>query len=279
MLVPFTKMHGLGNDFVVIDNRKSKFVFNKKQIVFLGDRHRGVGYDQLLVINPSNEYDFLLNIYDPDGSEAGGCGNGARCIAKFLYELEGSTKLNFTTRTRAWQTEVLEKDVFQVNMGIPRLSWQDIPLAHADDAQNLKLDLPFPELLNHTAFCVNVGNPHAVFFVNDLSTIDLKKLGPAIENHSMFPDRINVEFAQVLSPDSIRMRVWERGTGITQACGTGATATLIAAYKKGFSNNQATIFLDGGNLNVHWLIDNGKTGEVLMSGAATRVYESVIELD
>lgn len=270
MKIKFIKMHGLGNDFVVIDNRNGEYKISEKEVIFLGDRHRGVGFDQLLLLEKSDKCDVLMRVYNSDGSQAGGCGNGARCVAKYLYELENIKDLALETTTTIWKTSYLGDDMYQVNMGKPKIKWNEIPLAK--DADTLELELG----LSNKATCVNVGNPHAVFFVDDMSKIDLEKDGPYVEKHAMFPQKINVEFANIIDDKTIRMRVWERGEGITQACGTGATATLVAAVRKGLIAKEADIILDGGTLHVLW--DKDDSGEVLMSGPATQVFEATIEI-
>jgi len=274
MKIPFLKMHGLGNDFVVIDNRHSQYTLNIDNIKLITDRHWGVGCDQLLILEKSSTFDFLMRVYNNDGSEAGGCGNGARCITKYLYELEGKKNFKFETINTVWQTQVLEDDLFQVNMGHARLDWQEIPLKQNADTLNLNLDAPFPEIKNIPAVCVNMGNPHAVFFLPHVEKIDISKIGSWVENHPMFPKRTNVEFAEVLDKSHIRMRVWERGAGITQACGTGACATLVAAVRLNLIEKEADIILDGGTLHVLWQKNADGSDEVIMSGPATKVFAS-----
>lgn len=270
MKIKFIKMHGLGNDFVVIDNRNEKYDISSENVVFLGDRHRGVGFDQLLLLEKSDQCDVFMRVYNSDGSQAGGCGNGARCVAKYIYELEGIKNLTMETTTTIWKTSYLGSGLYQVNMGKPKLKWNEIPLAK--EVNTLEVDIG----LSTKAICVNVGNPHAVFFVKDIKDINLEKDGLYVEKHPMFPEKTNVEFAQIIDNKTIRMRVWERGEGVTQACGTGATATLIAAVRKRFIAKEANIILDGGILHVLW--DKENSGEVLMSGPATKVFEAEIDL-
>lgn len=267
MNIKFIKMHGLGNDFVLIDNREQNYVISEDNVKFLGDRHRGIGFDQLLLLEKSDKCDVFMRVYNSDASQAGGCGNGARCVAKYFYDKEGETELSMETTTTVWKTSFLGNGVYQVNMGMAKTDWKDIPLAKEADTLNLDLGL------SACATCVNVGNPHAVFFVEDINKIDLAKDGRYVETHPIFPQKTNVEFAQIIDDKTIRMRVWERGEGITQACGTGASATLVAAVRQGLIKEEADIILDGGVLNVKW------KDEVLMSGPATKVFEAEIELN
>lgn len=273
MKIKFTKMHGLGNDFVVIDNRAGIYNLSNAEVIFLADRHHGVGCDQLLVLEKSSSCDLFMRVYNSDASEAGGCGNGARCIAKYIYEREGLKELRLETITTVWKTAYLGSGIYQVNLGEPKLEWNEIPLAMSSDTLNLDLGLPF------NATCVNVGNPHAVFFVDEVEAVDLPKWGPFVETNIMFPQKTNVEFAQILSPNKIRMRVWERGEGITQACGTGASATLVAAIRNGLVKDEAEIILDGGSLQVKWLKTPDGGSELIMSGPATEVFEAEIEIN
>lgn len=266
MKIKFTKMHGLGNDFVLIDNRDNKYKISDNNVKFLGDRHRGAGFDQLLLLEKSDKCDLFMRVYNSDASQAGGCGNGARCVAKYVFDREGKKELSMQTITTIWKTKCLGGGIYQVNMGKPRLKWNEIPLSKETDTLKVDVELPY------AAVCVNVGNPHAVFFVENVAKIDISKEGSYVEKHLMFPEKTNVEFAQIIDEKTIRMRVWERGEGITQACGTGATATLIAAVRRGLIREEADIILDGGNLHVKW------NDEVLMSGPAEEVFEAEIEL-
>jgi len=250
MPLPFLKMHGLGNDFVIIDGRQKMFVPDESLCLRIADRHRGVGYDQLIVLGPpeASEADFFMHMYNADGSKAGACGNATRCVARLFFEETGRSEGVVQTVSGLLKVWREEGDLIAVDFGLPRLAWKEIPLACSLPTDNVTFDgLPVPP-----ACCVNMGNPHAVFFVPDVEAIALEEIGPKIEHHPLFPERTNVEFAQILSPTAIRMRVWERGTGITQACGSGSCATLVAAVRRGLSARQAAIHLDGGLLKVTW---------------------------
>lgn len=267
LLIPFKKMHGLGNDFVIIDCLKNNYSLSEDDVRLMSNRRRGIGCDQLILLRPSQKADVFMVIYNPDGSQAGMCGNVARCVAKVFFENSDKTNMSIETISGIKYAEKKAGDMYAIDMGEPNLKWSEIPLASETDT----LEIP----ISHGGFsspcAVNMGNPHAVFFVNDVSAVPLEVVGPPLENHPMFPQRCNIEFAQVLAPDRIRMRVWERGTGITEACGTGACATLVAAARKKLSNRKATIILDGGQLEIEWRDDN----HIIMTGPATHSFEGV----
>lgn len=270
----FLKMHGLGNDFVVIDGRASGFLPDENFCLRVADRHRGVGYDQLIVLgNPQTKgADVFMHMYNADGSTAGACGNGTRCIAKLLFEETGRKEGVVETVSgllKVWQEEA---DLFSVDFGPPRLDWLDVPLSHERDTKYVPMNRPdVPD-----ACCVSMGNPHAVFFVPDVGAVPLEKIGPQLEHHEMFPQRANIEFAQVLTPSTLRMRVWERGTGITQACGSGACATLVAAVRRGLAEQKAKILLDGGELIVSW---RAADEHVILTGPAALSFKGTLVED
>lgn len=263
MDMTFHKMHGLGNDFVLIDVRGNGR-FDAARVPMLADRHRGIGCDQILVLEDSLKADALMRIYNPDGSKAGACGNGARCAARLVMNASKRNACSIEAGPRLLACRDVDGRV-EVDMGAPLFGWRDVPLVREADSANLIVrdDLP-------PAMAVNMGNPHVVFFVNDVTAIDVAAIGPEIERHPLFPERANVEFAQVLGRDRIRMRVWERGAGITQACGSGACATAVAAMTRNLSDKGVVIELDGGELTVQW---NGPDGHVLMTGPATYVFD------
>ncbi len=272
MVKTFIKMHGLGNDFVIFDGRAEPLHISPDRIRSLGDRHRGIGFDQMVIIDPprSADTDVFIRLFNADGSETSACGNATRCIAKLLAAETGKNTLVLETKAGKLHSS-LNNGLVTVDIGEPRLDWQAIPLSHEVDT--LSLPLTLHELTAPVA--VNVGNPHAVFFLPDTATISLETLGPLIEHHPLFPERVNVEIAEVLSPTKIRMRVWERGTGITQACGTGACATAVAAIRRGLTERGVSILLDGGTLHIEW---RESDGHVLMTGDATEVYRGEITL-
>ncbi len=259
MRVPFVKMHGLGNDFVVLDGRAQAIpAVDSAFAAALADRKTGIGCDQLIVLEPSNTADFRMRIFNADGSEVEACGNATRAVgllnsAPALIETLGG--LLTTTPTRAG---------IAVDMGLPRLEWNEIPLAYAMDTLNMPV--AWEDLENPVA--VNVGNPHVIFFVADCDAVDLGRLGPLIETDPLFPNRVNVNVATVTARDAIRLRVWERGVGLTRACGTGACATAVAAMRRGLTNRRVTVTLPGGVLMIEWRED----GQIIMTGPATESF-------
>ncbi len=271
--VPFLKMNGLGNDFVVFDGRANDFMPSERFLRAVGNRKRGIGCDQIIVLlKPKNaKADVYMAIYNMDGSQVQACGNATRCIAMLMFAELGRKKCVIETVAgllEAWEDS---PGLIAVDFGEPRLEWGQIPLAREADTQHV----PVASGGLFAPCCVNVGNPHAVFFVPDVSAVALADVGPHLEHDPIFPERCNIEIAQILAPDRIRMRVWERGTGITEACGSGATATLVAAVRRGLSERRATIVLDGGELVIEWRADN----HVLMIGPATFSFSGVVAED
>lgn len=262
--IPFIKMDGLGNDFVIIDCRRTKenVILTPSEIDKIANRRTGIGFDQLFILTKSDKADVKMTIYNKDGSLAGACGNGSRCIASLIFEEVPSRNEVLIEAPKGKILKAYQDRQIKVNMGAPDFSWQGIGLAEERDTSNLTGILP-----GMSAYCVSMGNPHAVFFVDDIEKVDLAKLGPLVENHPIFVNRTNVEFAQVVSPDKILMRIWERGAGITQACGSGASATLAAAYKKGLSSNKAKIVMPGGTLEIEY-----KDDEILMAGPVNKAF-------
>lgn len=260
--VPFIKMHGLGNDFVVLDSREMPLRLNAAQVRGIADRHKGVGCDQVIVIEKTDTglADVGMRIFNADGGEVAACGNASRCVAALVMEELNRDHLIIETKAGLLDAEGHANGAITIDMGRAKLDWRDIPLREAVDT--LHVPLSMGPLSDPTA--VSMGNPHAVFFVKDVDAIDLATLGPKLERHEIFPERANIEIAQVISPEKIRVRVWERGTGITLACGTGACAALVAASRRGLASRKADIVLDGGVLTVEWLKDD----HVLMSGPA-----------
>jgi len=271
-LHPFIKMHGLGNDFVIIDGRDNNFLPDVSFCQHVADRHRGVGYDQLIILGkPKNSSaDLFMHMFNADGTKAGACGNATRCVARLLFEEKKETEGVIETISGLLPVWEEENDLISVNFGPPHLAWDEIPLGQESDTLNIDLgchSLP-------PACCVNMGNPHAVFFIPDVTAIILDEIGPKIENHPLFPDRTNVEFAQILDAGNIRMRVWERGTGITQACGSGACATLVAAVQRHLCARKAKIHLDGGTLKVSW---REKDEHVILSGSTALSFRGTLD--
>lgn len=269
----FIKMHGLGNDFVVIDATGGGAV-TPAQARKIADRRRGVGCDQVLVMEkPKNPgAHVFMRIYNPDGSEAQACGNGSRCVASLYMAQNNLKECVLETVAGLLPSRIVGNGLIEVDMGAPRTKWDEIPLSQACDTLNLGIIHSRETMTDPVA--VNVGNPHTIFFVDDVMKVELEKLGPEVENHVLFPERTNVEFAQVLSSEKVRVRVWERGTGVTQACGSGACATIVAAARRGLTGREAEIILDGGSLFMKWRAEDS---HILMTGPATRVYEGVFK--
>jgi diaminopimelate epimerase len=264
--LPFMKMHGAGNDFVVIDRRGGGPAMTAALARAIGDRNRGVGFDQLAEITASDSADFGLVFWNSDGSQAGACGNATRCVSDFMMRELGVDRVTLTTARGGLIAQRAADGRVWVNMGQPQLDWQSIPLARAVD----HLHLP----LSGDPVAVGMGNPHCVHFVADAAAVDLAGLGPQIEHDPLFPQRTNVEFASLISPDTLRLRVWERGTGITLACGSGACATAVAAHLRGLTGRRVVLELDGGMLEVDWREDG-----VWLTGPVARVFDGVLSPD
>ena len=269
----FLKMHGLGNDFVIIDGRLDDFVPNVSFLLAVADRKRGVGCDQIIILRKPRDpaAQIYVDMYNSDGSKLRACGNVTRCVAQLLFEELGRTSCVIQTVSGLLACYREASGLIAVDFGPPRLTWQEIPLANESDTLNVNLE--GGRLKNPC--CVNMGNPHAVFFVPDVTVIPLIELGPKLENDSLFPDRCNIEVAQILAPDRIRMRVWERGAGLTEACGSGACATLVAAVRRNLSARRATIHMDGGEVLVEWRED----GHVLLIGPAALSFSGTLHDD
>ena len=268
---PFIKMHGLGNDFVVLDARVHPLTLSSTQVAALADRHTGVGCDQLVVMSAARgtTSDAWMSIYNADGSEVGACGNATRCVAWLLMTQSGQNRVVIETKAGLLDAELRGPRQVAVDMGQAHLDWRDMPLSQAMDTLHLGIgNGPLSDPVG-----VSMGNPHAVFFVDDAEAVDLAAWGPGLEHHSLFPERANIEIAQILAPDRIRMRVWERGTGITQACGTGACATLVAAARRGLTGRIAQLELDGGVLSIEWLPDD----HVLMTGPVAVSFTGILD--
>ena len=261
----FHKMHGLGNDFVVIDARTHAIEVSNAQARAIADRHSGIGCDQLILVEPSTRADARMRIWNADGGEVGSCGNAARCVALLLG---GASSIETGGGLLAGTAEA---EAATIDMGAPRFGWADIPLAYAMDTA--ALPVAWDELERPAA--VNVGNPHAVFFVGDGDAIDLARLGPLIEHDALFPERVNVGVATVEARDRLRLRVWERGAGLTRACGTGACAAAVTAIRAGHCDEQVTVALPGGTLAIGWR----PGGTIRMSGPAAHVFSGELELE
>lgn len=273
MRAHFTKMHGAGNDFVVFDERAGALGLTPARAAAIAHRRTGVGCDQFIVIEPpppGSNADAFMRIRNPDGAEAGACGNATRCVARLLAAETGRERLAIQTVSGVLDAEMLTDGRVRVDMGPARLGWQDIPLAAPADT--LHLPLALGPLADPAA--ASMGNPHATFFVPDVGALPVETLGPALEHDALFPERANIGFAQVLAPDRIRLRVWERGAGLTLACGSGACATLVNAHRRGLAGRRATVIVDGGELGIDWRED----GHVLMTGPVATAFTGTLEL-
>ncbi len=273
MEAPFLKMHGAGNDFVVFDERAAPLGLTPARAAAIANRRTGVGCDQFIVIEPpppGSTADAFMRIRNPDGSEAGACGNATRCVVSLLAAESGRTDITIQTISGLLPSRLLPDGRVEVDMGPARLSWQDIPLAHEADTLHLPLALgPVAD----PAAC-SMGNPHATFFVPDVLALPIETLGPALETNPLFPAKANIGFAQILAPDRIRLRVWERAAGLTLACGSGACATIVNAARRGLTHRRATLELDGGTLEMEWRAD----GHVLMAGPVATSFRGTIDL-
>ena len=267
----FLKMHGLGNDFVVLDARSRPLDLTADTVRQIADRRTGVGFDQMIVVGEAQNRlaDAFMTIWNADGAEISACGNASRCVAWMLMQQSGQTRVVIETKAGLLDAKLAAEGLVSVDMGPARLDWRDIPLAHAVDSNHLPVTL---ENLSDPVG-VGMGNPHAVFFVDDALSVDLARLGPILEHHALFPERCNIEVAQAIGPNRLRMRVWERGAGITQACGTGACATVVAASRRGLTGRAAEVVLDGGTLSIEWLEDN----HVLMTGPVALSYSGTLD--
>ncbi len=276
MLLEFTKMHGLGNDFMVVDLISQRAFFDAMTIRRLADRHFGIGFDQLLIVEPPDfpNVDFKYRIFNADGSEVEQCGNGVRCFARFVYERQLTNKKRFKVQTSAGivEPELGENGWVRVNMGYPKFLPQEIPfIAEEPDAL---YDIALADIQSLTIDVVNMGNPHAVTIVTDVLTADVAHIGPQVESHERFPQRVNAGFMQIVDEKHARLRVFERGVGETMACGTGACAAAVSGMRRGLLANNVEIELAGGKLQIEW-----KEGDVVwMTGPTATVYEGRLDL-
>jgi diaminopimelate epimerase len=277
--LPFRKMHGLGNDFVVLDARTQALGLSLESRRLVADRKLGVGCDQLIVLEPPAERDadVFMRIYNPDGSEAGACGNATRCVASVLMAERGSAAAVVQTIAGLLEAEKVGVGgnglpVISVDMGPARLDWRDVPVSVACDTLHMPLALgPYSDAVG-----CSMGNPHATFFVDDAALLDdepIREFGPRLETHKFFPERANIGFAKLIGPDRLRLRMWERGAGQTLACGSGACAAIVAAARRGLTARKAEIVMDGGTLVMEWLRD----GHVLMTGGVAQSFTGTLD--
>ncbi|MDC1382048.1 diaminopimelate epimerase [Candidatus Puniceispirillum sp.] len=277
-MTAFIKMHGLGNDFIVLDARDPGSgipdVISEAAATALAERHFGIGCDQILVIRRSQRADIFMQIFNSDGSNAAACGNGTRCVAAYIMQKLTLEQLSIETEAgllKSW-CSVENPDHIAVDMGPVHLDWTAVPLAKRVDTLAVDLGSSAPS----PAICQSIGNPHAVLFVEDAESVDLNAIGPELEHHSIFPDRANISFVNQIGPDQFRMRVWERGGGITFACGSGACAVGVAVYRSGRGSRSTEIIMDGGSVFIDWHDDGTAGGRVIMRGPVTFVFDGIL---
>ncbi len=277
----FTKMHGCGNDYIYVDGSREHISTEDKPEVVrrLSDRHFGIGGDGVIFINPSTEADFEMEMYNADGSRAEMCGNGIRCVAKYVYDKKLTEKKKISIisagKIKHLCLAIQDKKVIlvKVNMGEPEFSSEKVPVLSSKEQV---IDEPITVRgKEYRMTCVSMGNPHAVVFVDDVENLEIEKIGPYFENHEWFPKRTNTEFVKVLDRNTVQMRVWERGTGETLACGTGACATVAACIQNGLTEEQVTVKLLGGDLEIFW---NRNENHIYMTGPASHVFDGEITI-
>ncbi len=272
MRARFLKMHGCGNDFVIIDERAHPLGLTPTRVAALADRHTGIGCDQFITLEPPPPgADVFMRIRNPDGSEAGACGNATRCVAWLMARETGRPHQVVRTISGDLPSDLLADGRVRVDMGPVRLDWDQVPLSGPMDT--LRLDLARGDVRDPAA--ASMGNPHATFFVPDMDAVDIPAIGPSLENDPIFPQRANIGFVQVLAPDRFRLKVWERGAGLTLACGSGACAAMVNAARRGLTGRRATVLVDGGMLEMEWRDD----GHVLMTGPVATAFQGEVELD
>ncbi|WP_428376269.1 diaminopimelate epimerase [Lichenicoccus sp.] len=267
MRIPFTKMHGAGNDFVVIDERSGAFGLTPAQFAWIADRRRGIGCDQVILLQADRQAEVFVRFVNSDGSEAGACGNGSRCVAALVSAETGRGEVSMRTLGGRLTASMLGPYSARVDLGEPRLDWRDIPLSEPADTLHV-------ELGGQEAVACSMGNPHATLFVDDLDAVDVAGLGARLEWHPMFPQGANIGFAQRLSDTALRLLVWERGAGLTLACGSGACATLVNAHRRGLVGRRAEIEMPGGVLEVEWT----QAGRVLLTGPVASAFTGSLAL-
>jgi diaminopimelate epimerase len=271
--INFRKMNGLGNDFVMLDARAHPLALKAAQIAAIADRNRGIGCDQVIALEPSDFADVFMRIWNADGGEVGACGNAARCVAALLVAERGSPHVSIETESGMLAATVAKDGSVTIDMGTPRFAWNEIPLSQPF-ADMRAVELPqFAGLGLGAASMVNVGNPHCIFFVQNIDAHDLARFGPKLEHDPLFPERANISVAQVTGPSSLRLRTWERGAGLTRACGTAACAAAVAAARSGLTGRHVTVTLPGGDLVIDWRENDD---HILMTGPFALDYQGTI---
>tara|TARA_B100001758_G_C18234133_1_gene516979 strand:- start:60 stop:884 length:825 start_codon:yes stop_codon:yes gene_type:complete len=268
------KMDGLGNDFVIIDKRANEINLSKEQIIKIGNRNN-IGFDQIIFLEKEIKGTFPIKIYNPDGIEVGACGNGSRCIAYLISKENNKKTVKLVADKKILEAEILSEKIVRINMGLPKFKgWKDIPLIEGLNPAKISIDFLKKEY--GTGYCVNVGNPHIIFFVKDCDKVDIQKIGPKVENHHYFPERVNVTFAEV-SDDfkNIKVNVWERGAGQTKACGTAACATVVAGYLNKFTEKICQVHFKEGTLEI---VFDLSSGHVYMTGPVSDIKKINLKL-
>jgi diaminopimelate epimerase len=273
--IGFRKMNGLGNDFVVLDARSRALGLGSEVVRAIADRKEGIGCDQIIALEPSRKADVFMRIWNADGGEVGACGNAARCVAALVAAERGEPKVSIETESAVLGATVNSDGSVTVDMGRPRFAWDEIPLSEPFyDTRRIELQvgsIDAPVL--HTPSVVNVGNPHCLFFVDDVAAHDLARFGPMLEHHPLFPERANISLVQVTGPDALKVRTWERGAGLTRACGTAACAAAVAAARRELVGRKVRVSLPGGDLRIEW---RESDGHILMTGPYALDFEGTL---
>jgi diaminopimelate epimerase len=272
--IPFRKMNGLGNDFVVLDARARPLALGEDAVRAIADRKEGIGCDQIIALEPTPRADVFMRIWNSDGGEVGACGNAARCVASLVAAERGEPKVSIETESGMLSAAVNGDGSVTIDMGAPRFAWNEIPLSEpAPDTRRIDLQIGPEDPVLRSPSVVNVGNPHCLFFVDDVKAHDLARFGPMLEHHPLFPERANISLVQVLGPDAIKVRTWERGAGLTRACGTAACAAAVAAARRELTGRKVKASLPGGDLMIEWREGDG---HILMTGPYALDFEGTL---
>jgi diaminopimelate epimerase len=273
--IGFRKMNGLGNDFVVLDARSRALGLGSDVVRAIADRKEGIGCDQIIALEPSRKADVFMRIWNADGGEVGACGNAARCVAALVAAERGEPKVSIETESAVLGATINGDGTATVDMGSPRFAWDEIPLSEPfHDTRRIELQVaPIDAPVLHTPSVVNVGNPHCLFFVDDVAAHDLARFGSMLEHHPLFPERANISLVQVTGPDALKVRTWERGAGLTRACGTAACAAAVAAARRELVGRKVRVSLPGGDLNIEW---RESDGHILMTGPYALDFEGTL---
>ena len=273
--IPFRKMNGLGNDFVVLDARARPIAVTEKSAKAISDRKSGIGCDQLIVLEKSADFDVRMRVWNAEGGEVQSCGNASRCIADLLFDETSKNTATISTKGGLLMASKAGEKMVTVDQGVPKFGWKDIPLSEPfSDTRHIELQYgPIDHPSIHSPSVVNVGNPHCIFWVDDLDVVDLSRAGPMLENHPLFPERANISFAKVVARDHIFLRVWERGAGLTKACGTAACATMAAGHRIKIIDDKCRITLPGGDLS---MAVRESDGHILMTGPVAYEFDGVL---